>query len=154
MPRWTLSNKERFEAKIEPITETGCWIWNGSFNKRIGYGSFWLYVKKIRAHRASWIIYNGPIPGNLHVLHYCDTTSCVNPRHLFLGTHSDNMKDMHKKGRGADFRGEKDSQSKLTTDEVIKIRQDGRHPSEIAKDYKIHPGYVYAIKNRTYWKHI
>jgi HNH endonuclease len=51
------------------------------------------------AHRVAWELANGPIPGRLFVLRRCDNRLCVNPEHLFLGTQSDNMRDMAAKGR-------------------------------------------------------
>lgn len=50
-------------------------------------------------HRVSWVIHNGAIPPGMAVLHRCDIGECVNPEHLFLGTQTDNMKDMQEKGR-------------------------------------------------------
>lgn len=88
----------RFRSKYRVDKDTGCWNWNRPHPDH-GYGQFNLDGKTLRAHRVSWIIHNGTIPDGLCVLHKCDNPRCVNPSHLFLGTHSDNMIDMWKKGR-------------------------------------------------------
>jgi hypothetical protein len=89
----------RFEAKFIPEPNSGCWLWTGG-TSGYGYGHFSLPVRGCRtAHRAAWTLYRGQIPAGLHVLHKCDVRCCVNPSHLFLGTHSDNMRDMVRKGR-------------------------------------------------------
>ena len=76
-----------------------CWLWGASLFT-CGYGRFFLKGKREYAHRIAWVIANGNIPEALNVLHKCDNPRCVNPNHLFLGTHNDNMKDMAAKGRG------------------------------------------------------
>lgn len=70
-----------------------------------GYGALNVGGENTRAHRLSWEINVGPIPEGKYVLHRCDTPACVNPAHLFLGTHADNMHDMWAKGRHAPGRG-------------------------------------------------
>lgn len=72
------------------------------------------------AHRLAWTLYKMTIPEKLHVLHKCDNPGCVNPDHLFLGTNSDNMKDMVIKGREA--KGEGNGKHKLTEANVVFIR--------------------------------
>jgi|688.fasta_scaffold1124452_1 hypothetical protein len=96
-------------------TET-CWEWQGSLNIK-GYGKFHARNKnnKIYAtHRLSWILNNGEIIDNLHVLHKCDNRKCCNPDHLFLGTHRDNMDDMVNKGRSNGFDKNINIQKKAT----------------------------------------
>jgi len=74
-----------------------CWIWEGSRNEN-GYGMFSLNECQT-THRISWTLKFGKIPKGKWILHKCDNPPCVNPDHLFIGTHTDNMKDMSKKGR-------------------------------------------------------
>jgi hypothetical protein len=82
-----------------------CIEWQGYLDKN-GYGITSMGTVRdgtlkngVRAHRKSWIEAYGPIPEGLLVLHRCDNPSCVNPEHLFLGTQSDNMRDMWEKGK-------------------------------------------------------
>src|SRR5687768_7875966 len=81
----------------------GCWAWTGVMGTN-GYGLFWVrrgfkQYSSVGAHRVAWRLANGPVPDGLWVLHRCDNPRCVRPDHLFLGTHSDNMRDMWSKNR-------------------------------------------------------
>lgn len=92
------NNTERFNEKLKYDEDTGCHIWVAS-KDRDGYGWFRLNKVMRYAHRVAWEWTFGEIPVDTLVLHKCDTPSCVNPDHLFLGTHQDNMDDMANKGR-------------------------------------------------------
>ncbi len=91
----------RFWKKV--LKTDDCWLWLGARDRR-GYGYFSVGPAATRrtfcAHRIA-VALNGRIPGDDQmVCHHCDNPQCVRPDHLFLGTHSDNMQDMHAKGRG------------------------------------------------------
>lgn len=90
--------RERFDAKVVPEPTSGCYLWIGSYTGH-GYGSFWTGTRNERAHRVAWQFAHGPIPNGQEVCHRCDVPSCVNPDHLFLGTHQRNMRDSFDKGR-------------------------------------------------------
>lgn len=99
-----MTMEERFWWYTASIgaSEDQCWEWRGTIDTG-GYGALrkpGRYSGKTRASRYSWELHNGPIPDGMHVLHTCDNTKCVNPNHLWAGTHSDNMRDMTAKGRG------------------------------------------------------
>jgi len=93
------SPEVRFWNKVKKGNSKECWLWTGAKTGTMRYGGFRLNGKQMNAHRASWIIHNGPILNSLHCLHKCDNPPCVNPSHLFLGTNLDNMRDRHLKGR-------------------------------------------------------
>ena len=94
-------NPENFMQKIEKVPFSGCWIWMGSGNKK-GYGTIFLDKwSNVLAHRASYMMFKGPLNKGMFVCHKCDVPSCVNPDHLFLGTSGDNVRDMVSKNRHA-----------------------------------------------------
>lgn len=149
--------KKRITYKIDK--KTGCWEWSGSNNGN-GYGRVSHNGKYICAHRGSYIVNVGPIPKGLLVLHKCDNRMCVNPDHLFLGTHKDNCHDMYKKGRQAFRKGEKNGMSKLKERDIIDIRKmrgnnDNTYTyKDIATIYNVSDRCIRAVIHNETWKHV
>lgn len=108
---WAKTMPDRFWAKTIPEPNTGCWLWMGS-TWGGGYGQVRINRRTRFAHRVAWEVSNGPIPNGLFVLHRCDNPPCVNPAHLFLGTHQDNMDDMMRKGRKVVLTGDRNGMRK------------------------------------------
>ena len=155
-----LSEKQikRFWAKVEIKCEDKCWNWT-SFKIQRGYGRICLSSKNkkhknILVHRLAYYLHYGVDPGELCVCHTCDNPSCCNPKHLWLGTYSDNNNDKITKGRHNNPKGSDHFNSKLTEDQIIAIRNDTRKVLIIAKDYNVHISNIYRIKKLKYWKHV
>lgn len=115
-----MTREERiFHSMYIPEPNSGCYLWEGPLHNW-GYGWFHINGEHHRAHRYAWSLVNGPVPDGLHVLHRCDTPGCVNPDHLFVGTHKKNMEDKAQKGR---VRGGKRYVACLTDSQARMIRQ-------------------------------
>jgi hypothetical protein len=98
MPKKPINPAIRFKRFFAEGSVGECWIWRGGTNGR--YGVFGVARgNQVFAHRFAWTISNGQIPDGKFVCHRCDVPLCVNPTHLFIGTHEDNMQDMISKGR-------------------------------------------------------
>jgi DNA-binding CsgD family transcriptional regulator len=89
--------RDLIEARSIPVTESGCWIWEGSTSA--GYGDLTFERKHWRAHRLSYEAFKGSVPKGMLVCHTCDVRACVNPNHLFVGSYSANRQDCVRKGR-------------------------------------------------------
>jgi hypothetical protein len=142
-----------FNQKWIPEPYSGCWIWTGSYAGD-GRNEYGVTPARERAHRVSWLIHRGPIPKGLCVCHKCDTPLCVNPDHLFLGTHGDNARDRARKGRNRDQNGVLHSMAKLSDQDILAIRSDRRTRKVIAGQYRIHPVHVWRIKTKRRWRHL
>lgn len=141
---------KNFINKFRINDKTGCWDWIGSIRGNNNYGQF----NNKQAHRISFEIFMGNIPDGFEVCHKCDNTICVNPDHLFLGTHNDNMQDMIKKKRGIFPKGEKQGLSKLTEIDIINIRNSNMTQKELSEFYDVCRKTINDIKKRRTWKHV
>lgn len=145
---------ERFRAKIRPDPDTGCWLWTGGTHE-FGYGVMGVGRRgqgTTKAHRWAFEHFVGPIPDGMFVCHRCDVPACVNPDHLFLGTHLDNVRDAISKDRHA--RGEVNGHAKLTADDVRAIRADRRIQRVVAAEYGVARTVVSRIRSGTRWGHL
>jgi hypothetical protein len=156
------TNQERFQFRTTPPDENGCINWVGGLDKN-GYGRFKPYdQKRIRSHRYAYQEEYGKIPDGMLICHNCDNPSCVNPKHLFLGTQKDNALDRSKKGRGAknNLAGlpmKLLPNAKLSKEDVLNIRkliESGELQKNIAKIYGLHRSTILHIKKRFTWYHI
>lgn len=143
---------ELFNKKYT-LVESGCWQWRASKNRN-GYGNFGYKNKTQLAHRVSYQIFIGDIEQDMDILHTCDNPSCVNPFHLFKGTHFDNMRDMVNKGRRKSTKGEAAPSSKLTAVQVRYIRRYAhkKHWRFFTEKFNICQSSFYGIKNGVSWK--
>ena len=142
---------DRFWSKVDIKGDDECWNWKAHCN-RDGYGYHW--IKKViwRAHRYAYTITYGVIAKGLIVCHTCDNPSCCNPKHLWLGTVADNMKDKNNKKRQA--KGEQNGQSKLNSKQVLEIRSQKLSFDQYAQKFKVSSTQIRDIIKRKYWKHI
>ncbi len=154
--RFTTEDAKRFWAKV---ARTGsCWLWRGALNKTTGYGSFSngrvprngrMVPWPVYAHRFAWMLTNGAIPAGQSVLHSCDVPACVNPAHLFIGTHRDNMRDAAAKGR---LSVPRPSRRALTDDERDAVRRHyatgGVTMKALAAEYGVTPSHIWQIVHK------
>ena len=142
----SLSEALDFYSISEP--NSGCLLWAG-YADTLGYGKLKVKNRMLFAHRVAWEQVNGPIPAGMIICHKCDVPSCINPAHLFLGTHSDNAADRVRKGRqsNARLRGALNGRARLTIKEVTAIRSDVRGQRAIAADYGVCQSHVSRIRS-------
>lgn len=105
------------------IDNDGCYICTSHSTDTNGYPSIKRNGVQWKMNRFIWLVVHNKIPGDLHVLHKCDKRNCINPDHLFLGTHQDNMDDKVRKGRSSRMLGTQHPMSKLNEVEVRMIRR-------------------------------
>lgn len=137
---------QRFWGKVQKTN--GCWIWTGA-KKSQGYGAFRFDGRTVRAHRFSFELHNGAVPSGKEIGHSCDNRACVNPHHLFICTHAENMRDMRQKGRS--LLGEKQHRHKLTEAEVMLIRSSPKTGRALARQFGVGEATISFIKSGQRW---
>lgn len=146
-----VSSHEQFWSRV--VKSEGCWIWTGGTSR--GYGNLKFKGQRMAASRASWMIHFGCIPDSLQVLHHCDNPTCVNPRHLFLGTTADNMAD--KKSKQRQSRGSTHGKAKLTEEQVVQIRlrhAEGDGLTVLGRAFGVRKDVIFKIVRRQTWAHL
>lgn len=146
------SVQDRLARQSKKVDETGCIEWTG-YIRSDGYGSLRIDGKQVQAHRAAYEFAFGKIEDGLLVCHRCDNRKCINPEHLFLGTHQDNMKDMTEKNRQS--REASRWSSKLNAGQVAEIRTRHSHGETIralATYFGIGKTAIFNIVDRHTWK--
>jgi len=145
------------KAAISAYGDDRCWDWQGTLWES-GYGVASVVIDGVpyqRAHRLAFYFATSHHPGEQFVLHKCDNRRCVNPRHLFLGNHNDNMADMDAKGRRA--LGELSGRNILKTADVIQVKDllnRGLKQTTLARDFNISVSTINAIAHGRLWKHV
>ena len=148
-----LADKIANKYAIDP--ETGCWNWTAACNAR-GYGVVSRGGRGSglhKAHRASWMVHRGELADGAWVLHKCDNPRCINPDHLYLGDHRQNVCDMMSRGRNVipDNRGERATWAKLTAEAAVDIKTRRLSGPEFARLYGVSRSAVYQIWGGKNW---
>lgn len=139
----------RFWSKVDVCGEDECWPWLGYTQENVVRCRPCFSIgtretqKKIIVARVVWLITEGELP-ELSVLHSCDNPICCNRKHLFLGTHDDNMKDMVAKGRASRNKAAR----KLSDEAVLEIRGSKKPLSFFSKKFGVVKSTVSEARNR------
>lgn len=148
------SLEERFRFAGHEVTASGCHQWIKSRNPR-GYGHIYDGKRVRSAHRVAWELANGrEIPAGMEIRHKCDNRGCVNPDHLEIGTHRQNMEDRSNRGR---FRGEQAGTAKLTEADVREIRAlpaGSVSVKELARRYGVSYSAMSCCVRGISWSHV
>lgn len=147
----------RLHERIAKEPETGCWLWIGQRSKS-GYATFWIFKKNFRVHRLmAWMYLGYDDDGKHEVCHRCNIKLCVNPTHLYIATHAQNMRDAAHDGLIPKRKGEKAAHAILTElqvkDAMAAVRGGMTHRA-VAAIYAVDRTTITAIMRGKNWKHL
>lgn len=128
-----------------------CWNWTGTL-WFTGYGRYNYRDKSWKAHRLAWIFSGNQLSDSQCLLHACDNRRCCNPDHLFIGTRADNNLDKVRKGRQS--KGEDYKRTRLTTEDILRIRASDIPIHDLCEEYDISWSHINNIQHRRKWKHV
>jgi len=156
-----LSNEtlKRFLSFVDVKTEDECWEWKKTLDK-YNYGIFSINSKLFKAHRMSFLFFNGHLDKSLKICHSCDNPKCVNPYHLWEGTQTQNVQDRHlkKRTKTGHLHGEDNPGAKLTGKDVLFIRNSYGNKEystrELSQKFNVCQTKIRQILRRESWKHI
>ena len=129
------------------VDKNECWNVTSHIAELQGYIPVTFKGLRTRAHRLSYIFANGDIPKGGIIRHSCDNNSCINPKHLIMGTKQDNTQDMIHRNRESDWKDRKGHRSKLTANEYDKIKNSKLSSYALAKMYPVSDVQIRRIKN-------
>jgi hypothetical protein len=144
----------KFWESVDRRSADECWPWIRSFSDT-GYGNARIFKRPMGSHRAAYILSVGPIPDGLCVCHRCDNRACCNPAHLFLGTRTENLADMTRKGRRQ--RGSMCPGAVLSAADIPVIRSriaSGETLRSIARVFHVSVSSISDINIGKTWKHV
>jgi hypothetical protein len=149
--RWLSLKAEDYLAANSVAQENGCIFWTGAISGK-GYGVGCLHKNIVAAHRLAYETFVGGIPDGICVCHHCDTPHCINPDHLFLGTHNDNMQDKVRKTRHS--HGEIHGMAKLTEAQARFVIGAGLSSAALAQMFGVTTDHITMIRKGKAWRHL
>ena len=154
VPNVGFSLEDRLHFHGWVVKDSGCWEFSGRRDSA-GYGRLDFDNRDASAHRTAYQIWVGPIPAEMIVMHSCDNPPCINPAHLSVGTHQDNMDDMTGKGRASRRSGESNPFSKLTESQAIEVLAYTDRPLKyFAEKFNVSISTISKIRTGKNWSYL
>jgi hypothetical protein len=141
---------DRLLSRVQYDTNGGCWLFDGNHYTR-GYAQIWVDGRNVPGHRVAFEHFHGRKP-TMMVCHKCDVRCCVNPDHLFEGSHLDNVNDMVAKGRQG--HGSANGRARLTEKDVADIIASPQRGAVLARQYGVGSTAIYNIRNGLAWRRV
>lgn len=148
---------DRLKLKVTVINPKGCWV----VNNTNWYPNVYVGGRRMAGHRVSYMVNKGPLLPGIYVCHDCDNKPCINPDHLFPGTHAINMADAAKKGIikaamvGDVNRGENNGRAVLTMKDARAIRAIPKrrgYAGQLAEQYGVSRSTIFQIRSNKVWQ--